>query len=477
MNAKNLILFAVVAAVGRALFGSYVVAVEKGTYADCEWKKEADALVTKHHAMRLEYDDNGNLASLLPGLKKVRPRYVCFVSRPETAGRDLVVGAAQLLRRIDDDPYGDAMWGILTGYEAADAMRIVKSPCKRVIRRAATSMGSDRSLDGWEAGFASNEGNKDDFWLKRPGAPVERLSTGGDPAKALANAFNTIDVDYFVTSGHATQRDWQIIYNKNEGSLRHDERACLRFMNPKGDVFPVVSASPKIYLAAGNCLIGNVDRRDCMATAWMHTGGVEQMCGYTAVTFFGFMGWGIKSHLEEGRCSFAEAYYLQNQMLLWALANTGEGLQTRRIDPGHFGGGGSRVATFVKAHADALAVGKDRRLSHTALGLLWDRDIVAFYGDPAQRVLFPGERRALATAVKGNEVRITFLKPIDFGGLADVKSARPVVVLVDGPVEGSRLVDANGREVPRAVVNDRFVLVPVAGSHAAGESLLYRIVR
>ena len=98
-----------------------------------------------------------------PGLKKARPKYVCFVSRPETAGRDLVVGAAQLLRKIDSDAYGDAFWGILTGYEAADAMRIVKAPRERVIRRAATSMGSEGAVKEWSAGFASNEGNKNDF--------------------------------------------------------------------------------------------------------------------------------------------------------------------------------------------------------------------------------------------------------------------------------------------------------------------------
>ena len=286
MNAKNLILFALAAA-SQALFGSYVVAVEKETYADPEWKKVADALVAKHSATRLEYDGNEKLDSILPGLKKARPKYVCFVSRPETAGRDLVVGAAQLLRKIDDDPYGDAFWGILTGYEAADAMRIVKAPRERVIRRAATSMGSEGAVKGWSAGFASNEGNKNDFWRKRPGGEVEKVPTDGNPAKALADAFNTIDVDYFVTSGHATQHDWQIIYNKNEGSLRHDSEARLAFMSPEGGIYPVTKASPKIYLAAGNCLIGNVDRRDCMATAWMHTGGAEQMCGYTAVTFFG----------------------------------------------------------------------------------------------------------------------------------------------------------------------------------------------
>lgn len=480
MKTKNLILFALAASC-QAMFGAYVVGVEKGTYADFEWKKVVDALVAKHSATRLEYDGNANLEAMLPELRMIKPKYVCFVSRPETAGRDLVVGAAQLLRRIDDDPYGDAFWGIVTGYEAADAMRVVKAPRERTIRRAATSMGSDGALRGWEAGFASNEGNKNDFWLKRPGEAAQKLSTGGDPAKSLAEAFNTVDIDYFVTSGHATQHDWQIIYNRNEGSLRHDGEARLRFMNPAGASYPVTNATPKIYLAAGNCLIGNVDRRDCMATAWMHTGGVEQMCGYTAVTFFGFMGWGVKSHLEEGRCSFAEAYYLQNQMLLWALAQVDAELPARKIAVEDFGNGRSSTRKFINAHAEVLATGVTggvvTGIDQTALGLLWDRDIVAFYGDPAERVLFPTERRTLRTEINGDEIVITFLKDMKFGDVADVKSARPVILFAETPPRGTRLVDAGGKEVPRAVVNDRFVLVPVSGRHTAGETLRYRIAR
>ena len=464
----------------RCVAAPYVVAVERETAADPAWKAVADALAAKHSAATLTYDGNTNLVSLLPALRRARPRHVCFVSRPEAAGRDLVVGAAQLLRGIDDDPYGDALWGILTGYEAADAMRVVKAPRAREIGRVATSMGSAGALAGWKAGFASNEGNRNDFWRKRPGGEVESLSTGGNPARSLAEAFNTIDVDYFVTSGHATQRDWQIIYNRNEGSLRHDGEARLRFMNPGGGIYYVTNACPKIYLAAGNCLIGNVDRRDCMATAWMHSGGVEQMCGYTAVTFFGFMGWGVKSLLEDGRCSFAEAYYLQNQMLLWALSRRDGELASRKIAPEDFGDGrGTRG--FSQAHIDVLADevvgGMVTRIDRDAFGLLWDRDIVAFYGDPAQSVTMPASRRSMNVRVKGSEVEIEFLRDVAFGDLVDVKSARPVIALLDAPPEGARLVDESGRPVPDAVVNDMFVIVPVRGRRTAGERLRFRVAR
>lgn len=465
--------------VGAAATANYVVAVEKGTQSESAWAAVVDVLKAKHQAQVLVYEGNGNLTKLLPQLKALKPKYVCFVTKPETAGRDLVVNAAQLLRRIDDDPYGDAFWGIVTGYDAADALRLAKAPRTRVIRRAATSMGALTALDGWTAGFASDEGNKDNFWRKLPGQKTEKVPTNGNPAKALSDSFNSIDVDYFVTSGHATQRDWQIIYNKNEGSLRHDDKGCLRFMTPQGDVYPMTRASSKIYLAAGNCLIGNIDKRSCMATSWIHSGGVEQFCGYTCVTFFGFMGWGVKSHLEEARCSFAEAYYLQNQLLLWVISHKKNGeLMTCEIPPEDFTDG-RHVRDFIQRHVRELVKEQDGKptLDHDSLGLLWDRDIVAFYGDPAERVTFPEERRSLVTQVKGADVTVTFKKKMDFGKLMDVKAARPVMILLEQPPAGTKLVDANGKPVADSVVNDRFLLIPLSGVHTAGETLRFRLVR
>jgi len=467
----------IVPCVGAA--ADYVVAVEKATNADPSWSAVVNELKAKHQAEVVVYDGNAKLGEILPALKKNSPKYVCFVTKPETAGRDLVVGAAQLLRQIDDDPYGDALWGIVTGYEAADAMRLAKAPKSRVVKRAASSQGGKGFVDSWEAGFSSDEGNKDVILRKNPGGKCEQLSTGGNPAKALAEAFNAMDVDYFITSGHATQHDWQIIYNKNEGSLVHDEEARLRFKNPAGEFYPMTRASPKIYIAAGNCLIGNIDQRACMATSWLHSGGAEQFCGYTCVTFFGFMGWGAKSLLEESRASFSQAFYLQNQLLIWKLLDMRDGKLATLPLPAEQFGNGRRVESFIQANVKNLVKVKNGNatLDHDALGYLWDRDIVAFYGDPAQHVWFPSERRSIDVQVKGAEVLVKFNQDMKFGELGDVKSARPVIQLLDQAPAGTKLVDAAGKPVERAVVNDRFLIVPVTGKHAKGETLKFKLVK
>jgi len=457
----------------------YVVAVDRETQEDVAWQVVVDALKAKHQAKVLVYGDSAKLNDLLPGLRREKPKYVCFVSKPERVGRVLVVNAAQLLRRIDDDSYGDALWGIITGYDAADALRLARTPKAREIGRIATSEGTPEVLNDWDGGFSSDEANKDNFWFKEGSAPVKWRSTGGNPARALAEAFNTSAVDYFLTSGHATQHDWQIVYNRNEGSLRHDAEANLFFMNPLGEMYPVKSSSPKIYLPAGNCLIGDIDQRACMVTSWIHSGGVEQFCGYTCVTFFGFMGWGVRSQLEEARCAFSEAYYLQNQLLLWALSRKKDGqLATLSLAVDNFGGG-RRVNAFIDAHKKDLCRVEDGRevLDNEALGLLWDRDVVAFYGDPAERVTYPESRRTFRVTVKGEALEVTFLKDLEFGPLMDVKAVRPVMALLDEPPAGTCLLDAAGTPVAQAVVNDRFLLIPVTGRHAAGETLHYRFSR
>ena len=468
----------VAALASSVLAADYVIAVERDTFADSAWREVVQTLQKRHSAKVIRYDGNAALEKMLPELRRLAPRYVAFVSRPETAGRDLVIGASQLLRRLDDDPFGDALWGIVTGFDAADALRIARAPAAREIRRPATSMGNAGALNGWEAGFASNEGNRNELWRKFPGGKTEKIDTRGNVAKSLAAAFNAIDVDYFVTSGHATQHDWQIIYNQNAGSLRHDENANLVFRNPQGESFPLNRASPKIYLAAGNCLIGNIDRRACMATAWLHDGGADQMCGYTVVTFFGFMGWGVKSILEEGRASFAEAYYLQNQILLWALAQRKPGTERLALTEPEFGGG-HNAQHFLNTHVRDLVTAPDKngkvRLDGDLFGMLWDRDIVAFYGDPAMRVTFPERCRTVKIEVNERNVTVRFLREVNFGALSDVKSARPLITLLDRPAAGKRLLDAAGKPVEKAVVNDRFLLIPLQGKHAAGTTLSFKL--
>ena len=419
-------------------YDGYVVAADKAN--DTDWMGVANALAKKHQAKIVRYDGREGLPRLVMELRKIRPKYVCFVAPAESVGREFVAIAMQALRFLDNDPYGDAIWGIVTGYSAADALKTVSAPKAREIKSFASSMGGPNILDGWDSGFASDERTADNFWVKRPGGANEKVPTDGNIAKALADAFNSIPVDYFVTSGHARERNWQIIYNQNKGSLVHTKEAGLRFLEPGGKIaYDLTNATLRVYIGAGNCLIGHVDARACMATAWMRAAGVEQFAGYTVPSWYGFMGWGVKGLFEEGRYSLPEAHYLENQRLLWA---------QKRAHP----------------------ASEDK-------GLAWDRDTFAFYGDPAQRIMFPKDRSPYTVSVKGDRVEVAFVRDCSFAKLDDVRGARPVMALLDAVPPGDVLFDANGKEIPDSLVTERFLFLPLPGPHTAGEKVVCRIGR
>ena len=96
--------------------GGYVVVVSSATFAKADWRKVADALEAKHGAIVCQYKTSPSEA--LPALKKHFPKYACFLATPGEAGRKFVAEVHQLTRKLDDDPYTDLLWGVLTGYDA-----------------------------------------------------------------------------------------------------------------------------------------------------------------------------------------------------------------------------------------------------------------------------------------------------------------------------------------------------------------------
>ena len=96
-----------------SLAGDYAVVVSQATRANKEWRPVVQALIEKHEAKVIEYDKD--VADALGKLRGQFPSYTCFVATPKEATGTFVVQVHQLTRKLDDDPYTDTMWGILTG--------------------------------------------------------------------------------------------------------------------------------------------------------------------------------------------------------------------------------------------------------------------------------------------------------------------------------------------------------------------------
>jgi zinc protease len=370
-----------------------------------------------------------------------RPRHACFVARPEEATREFVAAVHRLTRRLDDDPYGDVLWGILTGFDATSALAIAKTNEPLTVRRvtAGTELAMDRVVEGvWYCELEQHR-----MVRKEAGGEARGARGPADTTAALAARLTDGVTDLFVTSGHATERDWQIGFAYKNGQFRSGG-GSLWGVDTAGTNIPITSDNPKVWLPVGNCLAGHIDGPDALALAFMKSGGVRQMIGYTVPTWFGYAGWGLLDYFVEqpGRFSLCEAFHANDHALVHRL--------------------------------ETHAAPSDER------GLVFDRDVVAFYGDPAWEArMAPGK---LAFSQELSEQAGTFtlqIAPLDgAASFAPVnrngsqRGGRPIVHFLPRRIGTARILE--GTEW-KPVVTDDFVLVPLPPEgHATPIRIVFR---
>lgn len=412
----------------------YAVIVSEETLAEPAWAEVVAALLEKHRerrAVRLTWSKSADEA--LAMLAEHRPRYACFVARPEEATAAFVIDVHTICRRIDDDPYGDVLWGILTGFDAENALAIARTAEPLVVKRvtAGTELAMDRVVEGeWTSELVKNL-----LVRKDPGDPgdpdgVGREQRGPDDTTALLAARLTAGItDLFVTSGHATERDWQIGFRYRNGTFRSGA-GKLWGVDTAGRRIPIESTNPKVWLPVGNCLAGHIDGPDALALAFLNAAGVRQMIGYTVPTWFGYAGWGLLDFFVEqpGRFTLCEAFHANDHALIHRL--------------------------------ETNAAPTERE------GLVHDRDVVAFYGDPAWEArMAPGKRsfEQQLTEVDGTFTLVitplagdASFTPVNTNG--SQRGGRPIVQFLPQRIGPAEIVEG-GDWSP--VVTDDFVLVPL----------------
>ena len=404
---------------GSRVDHSYAVVVSEATYADPSWKEVADVLKDKHDGTIIRYEHD--VAEALEGMKELFPDYTCFVCRPQEAGRKFVADAHVLTRKLDEDPYGDTIWGIITGYEVADALRIAKQSEPLVVRRALSpTVGAQ--LDGYEEGLMFNELEAKVMWQKAKGGKQIQGWCPTDTTRIIADALAEYEPDIYITSGHATERNWMIGFSYRNGFFKCSEGQWYA-EDTKKNRFDINSPNPKVFMGIGNCLIGHIPDRECMALAMMHTGGFYQFVGYTIPTGYGYGGWGVKdyfSELQAGRFTLSQANYVNNQALVFELESRGQNTD------------GSRGS-----------------------GLRGDRDVVVMYGDPAWQAKMT--ERELAWSQKLTEKDGTYTFTITANERGDWDN-RPLVHLLPHRIKDIEIVD--GKDL-KPVITDNFILVPL----------------
>ena len=426
---------------------NYAVVVSRTTLGQPEWKEVVDALSAKHKGQVIVYD---RLAEARTQLARLFPRYACFVTTPAETTREFVAEVHRLTRQLDNDPYTDVIWGILTGYDAANALRIARQARPLVIRRVAA--GTEIALELCEEGVWYSELEKGRLVRKQRGQKPEIQTGSVDSTRALVDALTEYKAELFVTSGHATERDWQIGFRYRNGSFR--SRAGQLFgVDTEQRRHPIRSEDPKVYLAVGNCLMGHIDGPDAMALAFLNSAGVHQMVGYTVNTWFGYGGWGCLDYFVEqpGRFTLSEAFFANQQALLHKLETTFPQEARKNLPPGQY----------------------------TSNGLLYDRDVVAFYGDPAWEArMKPGdlawsqeltEKDGVYTFTVTPRLGEKSFVPINTNG--SERGHRPIVALLPHRIRDARILEGGDL---KAVLTDNFLLMPLPGTYEPGR--VYKIV-
>lgn len=416
----------------------YAVIVSEDTYKKADWKKVATTLVEKHRGKLFQYPED-DLMSISPRVGKYRPDYMAFVATPEEAPRAFVNKVHRFARELDDDPYTDAIWGIVTGYTPENALKVAQYDKPMTIKCATGT------FTGWlgqiKGGKCFGDGqhtvkNNETKWkvVKNEKSPM-------DATKLFVDEINKNKYDVVWTSSHATERIFcGFRHNKATGKIV-PKNGRLIGIDLEGNRHPITTTNPKIYYAAGNCLIGHIIDRECMALAWINS-GAYQFFGYLVPTGYGYQGWGLASFFfaQNDRFTYAESYFLNTQTMLYDLRNRTSGVM------------------FGKWGLDRY------------------KDNTVFYGDPAWEVRLgnvdPPHARLFETnleikKIKGKKCEVTFT--VEFN--ADVKITnrttsgnRPAAVFFPTRFENIKDVKNNFKLLAnKIVVTDNFMLVDFWG--------------
>ena len=373
-----LLLCAILAAVhaAHAADQGYAVVVSSATYAKIEWRAVADALVKKHDGSLVVH--TGPVTACRAQLASLMPQFTAFVAEPQDVGRVFIARIHRMTRALDGDPYGDTVWGVVSAATAAGALRVAQATEPLAVSSALTLTGVNMNL--FTQYFGISDGKVGDWVWRRPDGTVTNGADGNADRTALfLGHFVAMQPDLLVGSGHATEGNLEMCFSKGN-SIAQDGLWHLVSCTGVRTTIPT-NAHPRVFLGAGNCLIGNFQMRPTsMAPTMLDAYGFNQFVGYTVPTWYGKGGWGtlgLWQHMP-GRYSLAEAWFFNNQVIVHELLAQ------------HPGAAGTSLP--VSESGEGISVPSVLNLDKDALGLLWDRDVVAFYGDPALRVCLDGAR-------------------------------------------------------------------------------------
>ena len=247
-----------------------------------KWKKALKSLEEKYQlkwslnkVKTILYSED--VTSCLTQLCEYQPAYTCFLTHYEECTSSFVVQVHCLTRQIDPNtPFTDTIWGILTGLTEEDVLFAIAQDSLTVRRVLG---GTPVNLSKFESGSWYSEGetcvmyNKDihEASARKETCPRDTTAVLVKELSCERDIEKGIGVDMMVTSGHATEKDWNIGYSYCNGRfICQSSNMVGEAMD--GSTHPITfNGKPKILSPAGNCLVGNISRE----TVWRWHGCIQ----------------------------------------------------------------------------------------------------------------------------------------------------------------------------------------------------------
>ncbi len=396
------------AATGKGADMGYVIVTTTATLQQPEWRKVITTLAQKYPGAQVTVVEELSEAQLTHALRSTAAHYAAVVLRPEETGRVTVNNLHRAARKVDDDMWGDCLWGIVTGYSAEDALRIAAATEPLVIKRL---LGTTNV--GWhpfEASYCITDWTGAPV-LKQEGYTEPTTTTYGKDTPEGQHGLQGLFAEQLskgapqlvVTSSHATQYNLEMPFSRGlifpsnnrfyqlpQGEMydfgrplsrarRGDHSMMAQLAEKKAATVIEPDGQPRVWLAAGNCLFGDTQgTNQSMAITALSAYTCNQVVGYTVPSWYGAGGWGTFGTFLDmsDNTTLAEAWYLNNQFILHNTHKLHPELLNVRFD------GESVDYRFHKAIMTS-GVKLTEKEAKDVFGLVHDRDVVAFYGDPA----------------------------------------------------------------------------------------------
>lgn len=327
----------------------YAVVIKGSTYYSLsKWQQVCDILQTRYSGQLFVW--NTSLSNITTQIKNYQPTHIGFVCDLNTASPDFISnGLYPFVRSIDDDPYADAIWGVITGYPD-DVLKIVSDTSMHFTK---TILGGTVSCDlpYFTQGISTHEATSGLYYIKKSNTtslksytngPTDRTSWLVSMINGGIDSLNHDPVDMFITSGHGNYDLWQMHYptQSPEGTFRSGGDGVTGIAND-GVNYQINSSHPRIYFGLGNCNIGQILNENCMAPGWIHSGGASVYTGYLIEE-------GSDSYQHGGTRAYyykmsrdntwAEAWFLANQALLFDIRNNTPGVSPDDLNGSAFYG-------------------------------------------------------------------------------------------------------------------------------------------